>query len=332
LLREIDLDKLRFGLVGLGYHGIRYARHLINDIHEGDLVAVCRRDKAEGEAFAREHGLEYYADAPSLCVDPAVDAVIVVTPPSTHMEISLQAIREGKHLVVEKPMARSVEEATAIADGAEQAGMKAMVAHTMRYSSVAVELKKALGLLGTPKLIRIAMRLEPSGQPWHSSPEVAGGGVLIDLGVHIFDLVRFLSGDEVRIVKCAIENVKNPDTEDFFAATLELASSGAICHVDANRLASARTGLIDVVGEKGEARVDLYTGSFRLCAGGSVEERVLSAGAPAIVRMIEAFIRSVRNGHPVEITPRDGVESIRIVEACYRSASDRAEKAVAPIR
>ena len=326
------MDKVRFGLVGLGYHGIRYARHLIDNIRDGELVAICRRDEAEGKRFAREHELEYYADPAALCADPAVDAVIVGTPPSTHKKISLQALREGKHLIVEKPLARSVEEAAAIAEEAKRAGLKAMVAQTMRYNPLAAELKKAVLLLGTPKLIRASMRLQRSGQTWHSSPEIGGGGVMIDLGVHLFDLVRFISGDEVRKVSCTTGNVRDTRAEDFFAASMELASSGAVCCVDANRFASARTGMIDVVGEGGEARGDLYTGSFRLCVGGSVEERNLPVDTSTIVRMIESFIEAIKKDLPVEIPPLDGVRSLQIVEACYRSAADRAEKEVGSIR
>jgi len=324
------LYKVRFGLVGLGYHGIRYARHLIDNIPDGDLVAICRRDEVEGKAFAREHGLEYYANPASLCADPAVDAVIVVTPPSTHMEISLRALREGKHLLLEKPMARNVEEAKAISEEADRTGLKAMVAQTMRYNPLAAELKKAVAVLGTPKLIRASMRLQRSGQTWHSSTEIGGGGVMIDLGVHLFDLVRFISGDEVSKVNCTTGNVRDPDAEDFFAASLELASSGAVCSVDANRFALARTGMIDVVGEGGEARGDLYTGSFRLCVGGSVEERNLPVDTSTIVRMIEDFIGAIKKDLPVEIPPLDGLRSLAIVEACYRSAADRAEKVVSP--
>lgn len=316
------MGKVRFGLAGLGYHGIRYAKHLIDNIQAGELVAICRRDEVEGKAFAREHGLEYYADAASLCSDPAVDAVIVVTPPSTHMEISIRALREGKHLIVEKPLARSVKEAAAIAEEAERTGLKAMVAQTMRYNPLARELKKAAPMLGAPKLIRASMRLQRSGQTWHSSPEVGGGGVMIDLGVHLFDLIRFISGDEVSKATCTTGNVRDPDAEDFFAASLELASSGAVCYVDANRFASARTGVIDMVGEGGEARGDLYSGSFRLCVGENVEERTLPADASTIVRVLDAFIEAIEKDLPVDIPPLDGVRSLEIVEACYRSAAD----------
>ena len=324
------MNPVRFGLVGLGRHGERYAKHLTEDLSEGTLTAVARRDAAEGEAFARRYGVRHHPDSAALCADPAVDAVIVVTPPSSHREIALQAAAAGKHILVEKPMTRTVKGAAAVARAADRAGVTCMVAQTLRYNPVVEAVKGALPSIGPLLVLTASLRLEAASQAWHSDPEVAGGGTLMDLGVHLFDLVRFLTDDEVTAADCSARRVKNRRVEDFFSARLNLDATGAVAHVDAGRIATVRTGRIEGIGEGGEVAADLNTGVLRLRRGEEETEQTLAAGAPAIVRVLRAFVDSIRFGAPVAITPRDGIESLRIVEACARSARDRSVAAMAP--
>ena len=86
------MSTVRFGLIGLGIHGMRYAHHLMNDIDQAELYAVCRRDPARGEAFAQQHNVRYYREYLDLLNDPHLDAVAVVTPPHLHEHICSTAL------------------------------------------------------------------------------------------------------------------------------------------------------------------------------------------------------------------------------------------------
>ena len=99
------MTPIHIGLIGLGRHGTRYARHLLEDIPQARLVAVCRRNAKEGRAFAQSHNLHFYKDYRDLIADPQVEAVLVVTAPSLTLSIAQEAIRYQKPLLIEKPLA-----------------------------------------------------------------------------------------------------------------------------------------------------------------------------------------------------------------------------------
>src|SRR5256885_15254995 len=90
---------LKFGLIGMGPHGMRYARHLMRDVEGAELYAVCRQDPLRGTAFAREHNVHYYREYVDLLGDPQVDAVAVVTPPRLHERICTTALAAGKAVI-----------------------------------------------------------------------------------------------------------------------------------------------------------------------------------------------------------------------------------------
>src|SRR5262245_40745144 len=106
---------MNFGLIGCGRHGSRYAGHLLaGDVPGARLVAVSRRDEEKGRRFASETGVRFHLDADSLAEDPSVEAVVVCLPPDLHAEAALAVLRAGRALLVEKPLASTVEEARAI--------------------------------------------------------------------------------------------------------------------------------------------------------------------------------------------------------------------------
>ena len=91
---------IRFGLIGMGRHGMRYAQHLMRDVEGAELYAVCRQDPLRGGTFAREHNVHYYREYLDLLNDPKVEAVAVVTPPRLHERICTTAVSAGKAVLV----------------------------------------------------------------------------------------------------------------------------------------------------------------------------------------------------------------------------------------
>jgi len=123
---------LGIGLIGLGKHGSRYARHIAEHLTDAALVAVCRRNRTEGEKLAAASGCEFHVDYRDLFANPRVDAVVVAVPPTLHPAIVEAACQAGKSLLVEKPLATSLAEATRISRMLSVSGVRAMVAHTLR--------------------------------------------------------------------------------------------------------------------------------------------------------------------------------------------------------
>src|SRR3989442_7881342 len=136
------------GVVGLGRHGSRYARHLLEGIPECHLAAVSRRDVGAGRAFAERHGLLFVPDWRELVMCEKVNAVAVVTPPALNREICLAAVRAGKPLLIEKPLALTVADAREMVGAAREAGVTLMTAQTLRFTPVLARLRDRLADVG----------------------------------------------------------------------------------------------------------------------------------------------------------------------------------------
>ncbi|HEY7709524.1 MAG TPA: Gfo/Idh/MocA family oxidoreductase [Candidatus Entotheonella sp.] len=315
------MSTIRFGLIGLGIHGQRYARHIMQDINGAELYAVCRQDPAQGEAFARAHNVRYYREYLDLLSDPQVDAVVVVTPPVLHERICTTAVLAGKPVLVEKPLAHNTREGINIVEAVARSGTVLMVSQTLRFNSVVRTLEHHLDELGPIHTISINQRLEPSEREWSDNFATAGGGVILHTGVHIFDLVRFFSGDEVRRVYCETDRILYEELEDSFVATLRLRKSKIRCVVDAARYTEGRSGRIELVGERGQLVGDHVHGYGLLIRGRQPVPLDVPAAVNTVEESLKAFMQTLLHDEEPPISAVDGLLTLEIAEACYHSAS-----------
>jgi predicted dehydrogenase len=318
------MSTIRFGLIGLGIHGQRYARHIMQDIKGAELYAVCRQDPAQGEAFARTHNVRYYREYLDLLSDPQVDAVVVVTPPALHERICTTAVLAGKPVLVEKPLAHNTREGINIVEAVARSGTVLMVSQTLRFNSVVRTLEHHLDELGPIHTISINQRLEPSEREWSDNFAAAGGGVILHTGVHIFDLVRFFSGDEVRRVYCETDRIMYEELEDSFVATLRLRKSKIRCVVDAARYTEGRSGRIELVGERGQLVGDHVHGYGLLIRGRQPVPLDVPAAVNTVEESLKAFVQTLLHDEEPPISAVDGLLTLEIAEACYHSASSGA--------
>jgi len=318
------MSTIRFGLIGLGIHGQRYARHIMQDINGAELYAVCRQDPAQGEAFARTHNVRYYREYLDLLSDPQVDAVVVVTPPALHERICTTAVLAGKPVLVEKPLAHNTREGLNIVEAVARSGTVLMVSQTLRFNSVVRTLEHHLDELGPIHTISINQRLEPSEREWSDNFAAAGGGVILHTGVHIFDLVRFFSGDEVRRVYCETDRIMYEELEDSFVATLRLRKSKIRCVVDAARYTEGRSGRIELVGERGQLVGDHVHGYGLLIRGRQPVPLDVPAAVNTVEESLKVFVQTLLHDEEPPISAVDGLLTLEIAEACYHSASSGA--------
>lgn len=195
---------IRWGIVGCGNVTEVKSGPALQKAPGSSLVAVMRRNGALAEDYARRHGVpRWYDDAQRLVDDPGVDAVYVATPPSTHLEFALMAMRAGKPVYVEKPMALDAAECDAMLRESELRGVPLFVAYYRRALPRFLQVKALLdaGAVGIPQRVDVRFRreLQPAyagaaSIPWRVQPDVAGGGLFVDLGSHTLDLLDFLFG------------------------------------------------------------------------------------------------------------------------------------------
>jgi predicted dehydrogenase len=189
---------LRVGLLGAGWIADRHARAVLAQ-PEAELVAASSWREPSLAALAERHGIpRTTTDWRELAVDPQLDAVVVGTPNALHAEQSVAFLEAGKHVLVEKPMARNLAECDRMLAAAARSPGRLMVAHCWRFHPdvLALRARVAAGELGEVVKTRsygVHAGWGPSG--WFTDPELAGGGALLDMGVHAIDTTRFLLGD-----------------------------------------------------------------------------------------------------------------------------------------
>lgn len=185
--------QLRGGLIGCGNIGKTFA-DAIRTIDGMNLVAFCSRNPTKADEFCRAYAGEYATtDAQRVLSDPTIDAVYITTWHDSHADLCIRAARAGKHILVEKPLALSVEECRQIGRVVEATGIKLMVAFKMRYYAL---IRKAKELIPQPVLV--AMQMMDNRWPndfWASDP-ILGGGNVLSQGCHSCDILRFVAGSD----------------------------------------------------------------------------------------------------------------------------------------
>ena len=318
---------LGVGLIGLGKHGSRYARHIVDDLADAALVAVCRRNRTEGEKLAAAYRCAFYDDYHDLVANPRVDAVVVAVPPMLHPAIVEAACRAGKPLLVEKPLATNLVAARHIASLVAASGVRAMVAHTLRFNSTVQTVRANLTEVGPLHALYLSQRFEPSPLDWLDRRAESGGGIVLHTGVHSFDLLRFLTGCEVTRVWCRTVQIHTRETEDSFAMTCQLSDSSLVATIAGSRALGGRVGLFDLAGARGHLLADHVHGFVHLVRGTERLELPVPLPVPTVRETLGAFVRALREDAPFPISIDDGLRAVAIVDAAYRSAERGGEGA-----
>ncbi len=308
------------GLIGLGRHGARYAKHLLEGVPGCRLAAVSRQDVQLGEQFAEEHGVPFHADWRDLLRRPDVQAVLVVTPPSLNREICLAAADVGKALLIEKPLACSTAEAGEMVAAARAAGAPLMTAQTLRFTPVLRRLRERLATIGPVEFFSLCMRAERPPHAWLDQKDKAGGGVVLEIGIHLFDLLRYLTGQEVVEVRAEMSRRHTKQVEDLAQLRFTLAS-GAACFAELSRVSGGRLCRAEAVGQKGQLIADVGTGTLTRIEGWKVVEVESVPDRPTIEIVLEAFARSLQDKTPMPVSGEDGLRAVAMAEAAYRSAA-----------
>ncbi len=309
-------EPLRLGVIGLGRHGSRYVRHLLADVPEARLAAVCRRNLSAGSGVPAGVEVACYQEYRSLIADPRVDAVVIVTPPVLNREICLAAIGASKPFLVEKPLAVTVEDAQAIVSAAAQVSLPAMMAQTLRFDSAIQAAMAQRSSLGDLRYLCVASRMEPSGG------EVAGfdgRGCLLEIGVHALDLIRLITDDEVERLSCEMDLVPPEGAERLVMGRL-VTRGGIPCQFDVSRVSSGRVGRLDLIGSQGQLTVDWCGHRLVRRAAGLAPIDEPTGADPTLIATLRAFVQAVRTGTPPPITLDDGLRAVAVADACYRSA------------
>ena len=315
---------LPIGLIGLGKHGVRYLAHLRGDVPGLRVAALCRQDAASGAATAREVGAAFHADFEDLIADARVAAVISVVPPTENERVVAAAVRAGKPLLLEKPFSSSLAAGIRQRDLIAASGLPCLVSQTLRFGAVVREVRRHLPSLGRLHQIVLGQSFEPTRLGWLDDPVLSGGGNVLHTGIHMFDLVRHLSGGEVARVGCTTTRVTTQQTEDSFAASMEVDLGGGpplLAAVTGSRTTPSRYGEIRVIGEGGQIVADHVHGRVARIDDRRETELLTVTSDPTVVTVLREFERVARGETKPSVDAAEGLAAVAIADACYRSAA-----------
>jgi len=314
----MPLDTIRFGIIGVGRHGSRYARHITRDMEDAILSAFSRSNRDDGLRFAEETGSSFHHDWRDLVDSPEVDAVVLAATTNLHEPVTLRAVEAGKPILLEKPLARNSAEGKRICDAAEQFDTPVMVAQTLRYNTVVNEIRRLLPTIGKLHFISMAQRMEPHGLPWLDNADLAGGGNILHTGIHLTDMVNFLLDDSAAWAWCFAEKKYHRITEDQFTATIGM-NSGVSVTIDCSKVSESRIGRIEVIGEHGQLVGDHVHNTLFLHNADCKTPLPLPEPRHTILDVLRDFTDSLREKTPPPITCRDGLLALETVDMCYES-------------
>ncbi len=311
-------ERIGVGLIGVGRHGLRYARHIVNDLPDVSLRAVCRQHPEQGFELSGAPPVEVYGKPESLIADPTVNVVVVVTPPLFAPDICRSAIEACKPLLIEKPLATTAADARAMVAMVGESGVPLMTAHTLRFDHTIQKMKTLLPRIGRSERVHLISRIETRATAPGHADGYGKRGALLEIGVHMLDLVRFMTGEEVDETRCTMDVL--PATAPETAASIRLVTSGGTtCHIEIARVPLGRVGRAEWWGSEGRLEVDW--GASRICChdGTGTHEFDLPPSQTVLAAMA-AFLQAVRDGSPMPVTGEDGCRAVEIAEACYQSA------------
>ena len=255
------LDEVKWGIIGCGDVTEVKSGPPLQLTPHSTLVAVMRRNGALAEDYAKRHNVpRWYNDADELINDPEVNAVYIATPPDAHLEYAVKAMRAGKAVYVEKPMARTFAECEKMIRVSNETGVPLYSAYYRRTLPAFLKVKELVdsGSVGSIRLVNVRFYSPPENDsdsqvaPWRYRPEISGGGLLFDLASHTLDFLDFIFGSIEKIKATALNQANLYAAEDLVMANWihdsGIAGTGTWCFAtsDKNNLDE-----VEIIGDQG---------------------------------------------------------------------------------
>jgi len=338
------MDKIRVGIIGAG--GIGY-EHIQGYQKSGctEVVGVVARTEDHAKLASEKFGIEaWYTDYRELLKRADLDAVSICTPNYLHAQQAADAANAGKHILCEKPLAITLEEIDKMIQAALEAKVFLMNPSHLRFIPTLGSIREILDQLGTITFVRYRYahqgpyktmdRKAVSKDKWFYNKDQAGGGVLLDLGIHALDLLEWYFGD-VEIVQGALLNTFDHPTESEDTAILLFKfKNGILAELDTSWASEPEFNEFQIYGTKGTIKVDLWEKNpieilpKKLKKHEKISEipltGILAQLALARQKMINYFVDCVRNNREPEMNGELGKKLLKIIWAGYKSFSSNA--------
>ena len=321
------MEDLKWGIIGCGDVTEVKSGPAFQKVPHSTVVAVMRRNAEKAANYAQRHGIStWYTDADALINDPNVNAIYVATPPDSHADYAIRAMRAGKPVYVEKPMALNIAECEAMNRVSRETGMPLFVAFYRRALPYFLKVKELIDqkVIGDIRCVNVQLNWQPADrelgegtQPnWRVSPQISGGGLFHDLASHQFDLLEFLLGP----IQSASGLTRNQaglyEADDLVVATFAFESgvlgTGSWCFTVNPEQRMEQTQLI---GSKGKITFSFFE-NFIIVVDTETGSETITAPFPDHVQqpLIELIVNDLRGTAASPSTGETGVRSSLILD------------------
>lgn len=316
----------RYGIISTA--GIGLNRHVPAALESAnsEIAAISSRDEAKARRAAEDHGIpRWYGSYEELIKDEDLEAVINPLPISMHCEWTIMAAEAGKHILCEKPMAVTVDEARRMLDAANANDVVLVEAFTHRWNPHLRMARKLAGEGAIGRVTGLHSALTFSVAQPHGnirfSPELAGG-VMLDAGCYAVYACRFVLGEEPQRAAGFAHDSGGYGVDTTFTGLLEF-PAGAVAHVSSSLEQPWRCNLI-AIGSEGRIEIpDMFDDSGPIIINIGDEERVEAIPAPNRFRVqLDEFSDCVLTGKPPEFPPEDGLRNTAALSALLASARE----------
>ena len=265
------MKQINWGFIGCGEVTEKKSGPAFNEVEGSQVVAVMSRSENKARSYAERHHIrKWYTDAQELIDDPDVNAIYIATPPSSHATFAIMAMRAGKPVYIEKPLAASYNDCIRINRISEQTSVPCFVAYYRRYLPYFQKVKEIIenGTIGKVINVQIRFSVPPRDLdyknekelPWRLQPDIAGGGYFYDLAPHQIDLLQNIFGVITRAHGYPANRAHLYKAEDTVSACFffenGVTGSGSWCFVGHE---SAKEDRIEVIGDKGSLSFSVFT-------------------------------------------------------------------------
>lgn len=331
--------KLRIGVIGAGRIGKLHSNNLATRVPNAELAAISDVYEPAAKELAEKLGVpNYYNDYHKILEDPTIDAVFICSSTDTHSPISIEAAKAGKHIFCEKPIDHDLDKIKAVLEEVKKAGVKYQVGFNRRFDRNFKHVHEVVqsGGIGDVQIVKVTSR-DPEAPPL--SYVKVSGGIFVDMTIHDFDMVRYLSGSEVEEVSAVGACLVNPEIGqagdvDTCIITLKFAN-GALGVIDNSRQAVyGYDQRIEVFGSKGCITADNETpnNTTLYTADGVQKEKplwfFLERYNDAFIAEENSFVDACLNGTDTAVGAFDGLQPVLIAIA----AKESCEKGGVPVK
>jgi predicted dehydrogenase len=325
VLKMSNTGRLRIGIIGAARVAVYAMVAPAKENARVELAGIAARDPARARAFAAEHGAgQGYASYDALIGDPAVDLVYVATPPSVHAAVAIQALKAGRHVLVEKPFAMNAGEALAILAAAQRSGRQVFEAFHYRHHALwhrIVALVRG-GEIGAVRSIDAAFHVPiPRAAEEFRWNAALGGGALMDLGCYPLQWARVVAGEEPTVASARMRMVDGVDVEtEAHLAFPSGVKARVSCRMDGDGVAAT----LSVEGSRGALRVinplAPQMGHVLEIQADGADRKEVAEGPSTFAAQLEAVAATLLDGAPFPLAADDPLKSMTAIDAVRAAA------------